>query len=108
MVSGVGTIVRANGRTTTPSTAVAKLWPDDTAEVPDSTAVNLVDHYGFVYADTDRENADGESPDDALEDLTVEELQDLASEAEIDGRSSMNKAELVDALSDDAQTEVED
>ena len=35
-----------------------------------------------------------------LNDLTVDELQDLAAEADISGRSTMNKAELVEALSD--------
>jgi hypothetical protein len=33
-----------------------------------------------------------------LEDLTAEELHDLASALELEGRSSMTKAELVDAL----------
>jgi hypothetical protein len=34
----------------------------------------------------------------ALDDLTLQSLQDLASEHEIEGRSSMDKAELVAAL----------
>lgn len=33
-----------------------------------------------------------------LEEMTVKELHELASEREIEGRSSMNKAELIDAL----------
>lgn len=33
-----------------------------------------------------------------LEELTAEELYDLATALEIDGRSQMNKGELVDAL----------
>jgi hypothetical protein len=34
----------------------------------------------------------------SYEDWTVDDLQDRAAELEIDGRSSMNKDELVDAL----------
>lgn len=33
-----------------------------------------------------------------LEEMTVKELHELAREREIEGRSSMNKAELIDAL----------
>lgn len=33
-----------------------------------------------------------------FEEMTVKELHELASEREIEGRSSMNKAELIDAL----------
>ena len=33
-----------------------------------------------------------------FEEMTVEELHDLATEREIPGRSTMNKAELIDAL----------
>ena len=33
-----------------------------------------------------------------LDEMTVKELHHLASEREIEGRSSMNKAELIDAL----------
>jgi hypothetical protein len=33
-----------------------------------------------------------------LDEMTVKELRELASQREIEGRSSMNKAELIDAL----------
>lgn len=33
-----------------------------------------------------------------FEEMTVKELHELAAEREIEGRSSMNKAELIDAL----------
>jgi len=35
---------------------------------------------------------------DGLEDMTVEELQDMAADLDIDGRSGMKKAQLVDAI----------
>lgn len=35
-----------------------------------------------------------------LEALTVDELRDLAADADVEGRSGMNKAGLVDALAD--------
>lgn len=38
-----------------------------------------------------------------LNDLTVDELQERARDADITGRSSMNKGELVDALSSQQQ-----
>ncbi len=38
------------------------------------------------------------APEDSLEELSVDDLRRLASEADIEGRSSMSKAELVEAL----------
>jgi hypothetical protein len=40
----------------------------------------------------------GEPATKPLDEMTVEELHHLAAEREIEGRSSMNKAELIDAL----------
>jgi len=45
--------------------------------------------------------------EEALEDKTVEELRELASELEIEGRSGMNKAELVEAIAE-AEAEAEE
>jgi hypothetical protein len=41
----------------------------------------------------------GEPATQPLEEMTVRELHELASERQIPGRSSMSKAELIDALS---------
>lgn len=43
--------------------------------------------------------ATGRSIDERLDELTVAELRELASEREVSGRSTMNKDELIDALS---------
>jgi hypothetical protein len=43
----------------------------------------------------------GEPTAKPLEDMTVRELHELASERKIAGRSSMSKAELIDALRQD-------
>ena len=43
----------------------------------------------------------GEPTAQPLEDMTVRELHELASERKIAGRSSMSKAELIDALRQD-------
>lgn len=40
----------------------------------------------------------GEAATKPLDEMTVEELHELASEREIPGRSKMHKAELIDAL----------
>ena len=95
----------------------------ETIAVDDDTAAYLVDSGGYEYAesdaqsksdtdegeDTDDADADAEAdstdadgPDltEAPEDLTYQELRDVASELEIAGRSDMNKDELVEAVSE--------
>lgn len=49
------------------------------------------------------DNADDADSDDTdgLDDLTKSDLYDRATEADIEGRSSMDKAELIDALRED-------
>lgn len=77
----------------------------DTHDVTEEAAAYLCDERGFFerVEATDVEftevedNAEGQDSGE-LEDKTVDELQDLAAEAEIDGRSKMNKDELIDAL----------
>ena len=44
---------------------------------------------------------DADDGDENLSELTKEELYDRATEADIDGRSTMSKAELIDALRED-------
>lgn len=48
---------------------------------------------------TDRETTSGSgNPNQSLEDRTVEELRNRAEELDIDGRSNMDKDELVSAI----------
>jgi len=80
-----------------------QLEPGDTFGVEDEKGEALLDTHDYLkqVVDLDEDEyedvSDGEAAED-LEDKTYEELRDLASEAEIDGRSDMDKAELVDAL----------
>lgn len=94
LVGGVATVERADGRTSTPSRGKAKLWPGDIADVPDDVAQTLIERYDFVAVD----DAD---TDATLNDLSKDELYELAVEADIEGRSSMTKDELITALSGD-------
>jgi len=66
------------------------------ADYPEDV-VRLREEYGL-----DEQMQEAEAPSyvdsDDLEGKTVEELRELATERNIEGRSTMNKAELVDAL----------
>lgn len=72
---------------------VLKLAPGELEVHPSDVA--LLVELGAVPLDDD---GPGDTPAGTLEDLTVDELRDRAAAAEIPGRSSMTKAELVDAL----------
>lgn len=56
-----------------------------------------------VEGQADRVESGKPAEGDALEDLSVDELKDRAKAANIEGYSSMRKAELLDALRDDQQ-----
>jgi hypothetical protein len=62
-------------------------FPEDVARLRDEHGLN-------------EQSAEAESPSyvDELEGKTVEELRELATERNIEGRSSMNKQQLIDAL----------
>ena len=55
-----------------------------------------VDHDEQRETDQEAEDRGGEATD--YDDRTVEELRDRAAELDIEGRSSMSKDELIDAL----------
>lgn len=74
----------------------------DEHDVPEETAEYLCDDLGYFertgeVALTEDEYS-VEDADDDLGDKTYDELLELAREADIDGRSSMDKAELKEAL----------
>ena len=87
----------------------------DEHDVSDSAAAYLCDERGYferVVVDVDLSEdkyelvEDGADEHDAyIEDgvayQTYEDLYELAKEQDIDGRSSMDKGELIDALSED-------
>lgn len=54
------------------------------------------------------EDQTGEELRATLDDKTVDELEEIASEREIEGRSSMNKADLVEAIATDVESDDED
>lgn len=66
----------------------------------DLAAGRLINVGGFaVMVSSHRGGHQGGSSADSLEDLTTSELYEMAKERDIDGRSSMDKAELIAALS---------
>lgn len=69
--------------------------PGEVTEVFPQDVQALV-HLGFVPVDDADPEPDTEP--DQLDELTVAELRDLASERDLQGRSNMTKSELIAAL----------
>jgi len=78
----------------------------DEHELDADTAAYFCDELGYfertgeVTLGEDEYSVESTDVEEDLEDLTYDELRDLATEAEIDGRGSMNKDELIAALRD--------
>lgn len=77
----------------------------DTADVDADAAAYLVDDRGdFAYvdgpADGDVHEEDG-PPDNAIADMTYDQLYQMAQAENVDGRSEMSKDDLIAALSED-------
>ena len=72
----------------------------DRADVSDDTAAYLCDERAVFRRVEDGADV-SENDADSLDDLTKEELYDMATERDIEGRSSMTKAELHDALQEE-------
>jgi len=78
----------------------------DEHELDADTAAYFCDELGYfertgeVTLGEDEYSVKSTDVEEDLEDLTYDELRDLATEAEIDGRGSMNKDELIAALRD--------
>lgn len=76
----------------------------DEHDVAEETAEYLCDSLGYFERTGEvalsEDEYSVESGDEDLEEKTYDELRDRATEAEIDGRGSMNKDELIAALRD--------
>ncbi|WDY79060.1 capsid protein [Halorubrum tailed virus] len=78
----------------------------DEHELDADTAAYFCDELGYfertgeVTLGEDEYSVESTDVEEDLEDLTYDELRDLATEAEIDGRGSMNKDEVIAALRD--------
>lgn len=91
------------------------LSPGDEFDVDDAKAEALLDAHDYlreadvtldegsyeVVETTDADDDGGDEDDTDMDALTKSELYDLATEAGIEGRSTMSKDELIDALSED-------
>lgn len=77
----------------------------DTFEVDDAKGESLLDTHDYLEEVIDVDGGEGydtdEEPPQGLDSLTYEELYERATEADVDGRSEMDKAELIDALHED-------
>ena len=85
-----------------------RLEPGDTFEVSAEKAEALLERHDHliesdeIHLDDDQYEVIDDGGDDGdLSGLTKSELYDRATEADIDGRSTMDKAELIDALRED-------
>lgn len=83
------------------------LEPGDEFDVDDEKGRALLDAHDYlreadiILSEDEYTIESIETPvDDDLEDMTRSALYDLAKERDIDGRSDMTKAELIDALED--------
>ena len=78
----------------------------DEHELDADTAAYFCDELGYfertgeVTLGEDEYSVESTDVEEDLEDLTYDELRDLATEAEIGGRGSMNKDEVIAALRD--------
>lgn len=100
VVHDVEFVDRADGHRCECSRDKAKVWPGDEIEVVEDIAERLVADYGFEYVDEDDAEAFDVRDEIDLESLTYNELYEAATEYDIDGRSSMSKDELIEALYD--------
>ena len=77
----------------------SQLEPGDAFDVDSEKGEALLDAHDYLeqVADLDED----EENTKRLEDFTYDELREQASEADIDGRSEMDKAELIDALGEE-------
>ena len=77
----------------------------DTFEVDDAKGEALLDAHDYLEEVIDVDGGEDYGTDDeppqGLDSLTYDELYERASEYDIDGRSEMDKAELIDALRED-------
>ena len=70
----------------------------DVFDVDGEKGAALLDAHDYLEEVVDVDGGEVEDDEEDPEDLTYDELRDRATEAEIDGRGSMNKTELIDAL----------